>query len=818
MNAPPLPSLYNPRSQSDDTAFVDAFVARHALLETLLRRLRGAEPDGLTLHHILIGPRGMGKTSLLRRIAIAIGQETELAERFIPLSFREEQYNVLTLGDFWRNCGESLAEWAEAAGYPTLAQRLDGALLAEAWASDEAAAEQFSAEMRALGRQAVLLVDNLDLILDALPKASDWALRRRLQARGGPILIGASTHPLRQAADRDAAFYEFFQPAYLEPLDDRETEHCMRALARRGGEHGARVLHILDTQPERLRTLHNLTGGNPRVLALIYRLLGTGESAAAMADLELLLDQVTPYYKAKIEEYQTAQQKAVIDAIALHWDPVTTGDLARLTRVPATTLSPLLIRLRKDGLIETIELSGAYDGHQLVERFLNIWYLMRNGTRRTKQKMRWLVAFLTSFYSLSDLTEIAGRTPDRAVWQPDFRFAFEAALERQALRSKAGETGGVRIVDIEASRSLRVTQFDVVADDRAADSHGRDRRSRGAALDQAQAAMAMVNKAVAIGQMGDSAAAIALYDEVIARFGDAPEPGLREQVARALVNKAYTLGQMGDRAVEIALYDEVIARFGDAPEPGRREQVARALFNKALTLRDAGQIAAAIDTLRQFLQRASNVTGIFTAAEFARARVALANMLLDWQGDLIRPEALYRDAAATSPLLVKANLAWVYLLANRMADARRELLALSGLPPVSLALVNAGIELVSDNFGSATSHIAIALEGDLHAAGANFGGDFERLLRLAHQKGYGERLLAWFEQTTFVDKFTPIYAAFKAYVRTEALLLDINPEIRGPAKIIYDRLDAPRRHAAESAPKQPKPQRRARNSRRRGGS
>jgi tetratricopeptide (TPR) repeat protein len=775
MNAPPLPSLYNPRSQSDDTAFVDAFVARHALLETLLRRLRGAEPDGLTLHHILIGPRGMGKTSLLRRIAIAIGQETELAERFIPLSFREEQYNVLTLGDFWRNCGESLAEWAEAAGYPTLAQRLDGALLAEAWASDEAAAEQFSAEMRALGRQAVLLVDNLDLILDALPKASDWALRRRLQARGGPILIGASTHPLRQAADRDAAFYEFFQPAYLEPLDDRETEHCMRALARRGGEHGARVLHILDTQPERLRTLHNLTGGNPRVLALIYRLLGTGESAAAMADLELLLDQVTPYYKAKIEEYQTAQQKAVIDAIALHWDPVTTGDLARLTRVPATTLSPLLIRLRKDGLIETIELSGAYDGHQLVERFLNIWYLMRNGTRRTKQKMRWLVAFLTSFYSLSDLTEIAGRTPDRAVWQPDFRFAFEAALERQALRSKAGETGGVRIVDIEASRSLRVTQFDVVADDRAADSHGRDRRSRGAALDQAQAAMAMVNKAVAIGQMGDSAAAIALYDEVIARFGDAPEPGLREQVARAL-------------------------------------------FNKALTLRDAGQIAAAIDTLRQFLQRASNVTGIFTAAEFARARVALANMLLDWQGDLIRPEALYRDAAATSPLLVKANLAWVYLLANRMADARRELLALSGLPPVSLALVNAGIELVSDNFGSATSHIAIALEGDLHAAGANFGGDFERLLRLAHQKGYGERLLAWFEQTTFVDKFTPIYAAFKAYVRTEALLLDINPEIRGPAKIIYDRLDAPRRHAAESAPKQPKPQRRARNSRRRGGS
>jgi tetratricopeptide (TPR) repeat protein len=313
-------------------------------------------------------------------------------------------------------------------------------------------------------------------------------------------------------------------------------------------------------------------------------------------------------------------------------------------------------------------------------------------------------------------------------------------------------------------------------------------------------------------------AAIALYDEVIARFGDAPEPGLREQTAKALFNKAYTLGQMGDSVAAIALYDEVIARFGDAPEPGLRKQVAMVLFNKALTLRDAGQIAAAIDTFREFLQRASNVTGIFTAAEFARARVALANMLLDWQGNLIRPEALYRDAAATSPLLVKANLAWFYLLADRMSDARRELLVLNDLPPDSLALLNAGIDLASDNFGSATSHLAIALEGGLRAAGMNFDGDFERLLRLAHQKGYGERLIAWFEQTTFADKFAPIYVAFKAYVRTEALLLDINPEIRGPAKIIYDRLDAPRRHAAESAPKQPKPQRRARNSRRRGGS
>ena len=145
----------------------------------------------------------------------------------------------------------------------------------------------------------------------------------------------------------------------------------MRALARGRGGDGEHVIDVLDKQPQRLRTLQTLTGGNPRILTLIYRLPEAGQSEAAMADPEILLDQVTPYYKARVEEYQTPQQRAVIDAIALHWDPITTGDLARVTNIATTTLSPLLIRLRKDGLIETVETSGSYAGHRLVERFFN---------------------------------------------------------------------------------------------------------------------------------------------------------------------------------------------------------------------------------------------------------------------------------------------------------------------------------------------------------------------------------------------------------------------------------------------------------------
>jgi tetratricopeptide (TPR) repeat protein len=993
MTVAPSPSLYNQTLLGDDD-FVANFVARHDVLDAILRRLRAIEPDDSGLHHILIGPRGMGKTSLLRRVGIAINRDPELAPRYIPLGFREEQYNVLTLGNFWRNCGESLAEWAEATGLDDLAAHLDAVLPTQAWASDEGSVEQFNAQLAKLGRRAVLLVDNIDLILNALSDHDQWTLRRHLQARDGPIVIGAATHPLKQSADRQAAFHEFFQPYYLDPLAEQETERCMRALAQRRGENGRHVLQVLDQQPERLKTLHTLTGGNPRILALIYRLLESADSEAAMADLEILLDQVTPYYKARIEEYQTAQQRAVIDAIALHWDPITTADLSRATNILTTTLSPLLIKLRKDGLIEETPTSGTYSGHQLVERFLNIWYLMRHGARRTRQKMRWLVAFLTSFYSKGDLVEIdqiAKVKNYKDNWSPLYALAFNEALSYQktakndllfmdteviefpttkeygnnavdtvslptqndfagalqkitqmcrsndGVGARAALDEMIRCSDDPAGSDLReqlamalvdggsrlalagdsaaaVIAFDIVVAQFRDFSETPQREqvamalfNKGVALGQMgdsaaaiaaydgvlarfadaeapalreRVAKALVNKGVALGQMGDSAAEIAAYDEVLARFADAEEPALREQVAMALFNKGVALGQMGDRAAEIAAYDEVLARFADAEAPALRERVAKALFNKGFALRQMGDSAAEIAaydgvlarfadaeapalreqvamalfnkgvTFRQMGDSAAAIAaydGVLarfadaeppalreqvamalvnkgfalghmgdSAAEIAcyekllelaveehpesldyivaYASIRVANALLEADHESDRAEALYISAAAIETLWANANLAWLYLWKGRIAEAKALRQSLAELPAQGLSLLDAALELVQDNVGSATGHLAAALQGDLHKGSMDFTDDLDRLLRLAEKRGYGERLVTWFEETNVAERLAPVYAAFRAYVRGERSLLDVNPEVRRPAQIIYDRLDAPRRN------------------------
>jgi tetratricopeptide (TPR) repeat protein len=89
-------------------------------------------------------------------------------------------------------------------------------------------------------------------------------------------------------------------------------------------------------------------------------------------------------------------------------------------------------------------------------------------------------------------------------------------------------------------------------------------------------AHALVNKGIALGQAGGSEEEIAVYNEVIGRFGTASEAALREQVATALANKAFTLGQLGRREEAIAVCDDVVGRFGTASEAALLSLVERA--------------------------------------------------------------------------------------------------------------------------------------------------------------------------------------------------------------------------------------------------
>ncbi|MBM3457668.1 MAG: hypothetical protein FJX77_03940, partial [Armatimonadetes bacterium] len=445
-------AVYNPRRLSDSEVAA-GFVARLPLLELLLRDLDGTPADAIPQHHLLVGQRGTGKTTLLRRLEAAL-REPPRAERFLPLSFPEEQYGVDRLSRFWLNCLDSLAEALEAAGRSEAVRVVDAAVgrLPAQFPGESRLAEEAAQVLLELGRRhgrrLVLLVDNLDLVLERLTAAEQHCLRAVLMRPAAPVVLGASVNPPRATTDYGAPFYDHFQTHFLNRLSLVEMQEVLRRLAQQTGR--PEILSRLEAEHPRLQALYDLTGGNPRTTVLLFQLFAQGFSPEAYQDLEALLDWVTPLYKARFEELSD-QAQVLVSALALAWSPVTSRRLGELTRLTNGQVSPELTRLQRAGFLEAVtvdpdervgpipDVGSPQDrtGYQLGERFFNIWFLMRHATRRDRRNLVFLTRFLESLYTAGERSTYARKLLSQRSLSRRERIlglALEPALEETALR------------------------------------------------------------------------------------------------------------------------------------------------------------------------------------------------------------------------------------------------------------------------------------------------------------------------------------------------------------------------------------------------
>ncbi|MBK1647696.1 ATP-binding protein [Rhabdochromatium marinum] len=446
-------AVYNPDLLSRDE-LKRYFVGRLPLLERILADLRRERPGRIGQHRLLLGQRGMGKTSLLRRIAIAVEEDPELDAIWLPLTFPEEQYNVADPSDLWLNCLDAIGDALERRGRTDEAKALDSRIESLHDASPETVLNALLDQARQLDRRLLLLLDNVDLILYRL-REHHWALREALQSCPDLLLFGASARAIEASYQYDAAFYDFFRIDELKGLTEDELRATLVRLAEVGGTPA--VAELVERDPARIQTLHLLTGGNPRTTVLLYGVLAQGPGGDVRSDLEGLLDRVTPLYKARFEELPERGQQ-LVDALALHWDPASARQLADRLGWGVNLVSAQLDRLQVQGVVEkTAPYQGKRALFQLAERFFNIWYLMR-ASRRVRRRLAWLVRFLRMWFSTQELdaharSQLARRRANAR--DAEYSLALAQCVEDTPLRS-ALENQGLRALldDGETRRRL----------------------------------------------------------------------------------------------------------------------------------------------------------------------------------------------------------------------------------------------------------------------------------------------------------------------------------------------------------------------------
>jgi len=424
-------ALYNPALLAPDDLLAQ-FTARQPMLETLLGIVRGNKAGQPQQHCLLIGARGMGKTTTLWAIAHRVNRDAALACDWQPVVFDEESRRVGDLADFWLEC---IRQWEHVT---QSRDALADQLLATASADlEDRAREAFLRLVDQGRRRALLLIDNLNDVLGSISEPEPLhRLRAFLMHDSRVMVIGGATRYFDEITSVDQPFYDFFRCFELRPLTAGEMEDCLVAYAKNRGD--ASIEKTLQERKGTVRALHLLTGGNPRLVKTFYRLLVEGLRGDIRADLERLMDEFTPYFKAIVDALPLQQQR-IFDAVALAWDPVEVASIAIATRVPSNQVSAQLRSLVKAGLLREAAGGPKRKTYLVADRFSNIHYLMRHG-RAARNRLDWFVALVRIVFpdqASVDLLAKAARVA--AECGPEGRLDARSVLHSALARAESGE-------------------------------------------------------------------------------------------------------------------------------------------------------------------------------------------------------------------------------------------------------------------------------------------------------------------------------------------------------------------------------------------
>ena len=335
-----LLSAFNPHELKADTVLKVA-TGRAEPLARLLDIIRSNLTAPTKQHVIVSAPRGYGKSFLLRYVQVTI---EEIAKREgLPIAMAllsEELPHVkepdTLLAEIRRTfLGEPAntvgVRWAEDDG--------------EAWY--QSVADLDSAVAERLGSNGLLVagVENFDLLVrKAFAKdIHGGSLREFLTRKNNRVMLLAAS--ARGAFDRDydRPLFKAFEEIALEPWSVDECVAFFRAQRAAAGK-----VPLTDVQEAKARAVATFIGGTPRLATLIGETLLEDDPVRAADLLDKLVDELTPYYKERIEVLPNRSQ-ALLDGLLRGGERCSATELARRVGAPnQPAIAAPLDELRKD--------------------------------------------------------------------------------------------------------------------------------------------------------------------------------------------------------------------------------------------------------------------------------------------------------------------------------------------------------------------------------------------------------------------------------------------------------------------------------------
>ena len=654
MTTQPTPTIrkFNPGLLQSDEEIRKQFVVRHHELGLLLDDLRGNIRSPSCQHILVVGPRGRGKTMLLARVAAELRTNEDFAGSLLPVRFMEESQEIFSRTDFWLETMFHLANEVDEhdAG---LARELRDTrdALAPRWREQITEAHARATVLDAadrLGKQLVLIVENLQSLFRDVHDDFGWQLREVLQTEPQVILLASATSRFRELNDVSKPFFEMFRIVGLEPLD---TDECGRLWEVVSGKRASR---------SEVRPLQILTGGNPRLLVMAAEFARHRSLRRLMSELVTMIDEHTEYFRGHLEALPKTERRVYVAVIDL-WQPSSASEVAARARVDIRVASTMLGRLVERGAVVR-QGRGRKRLYSAAEPLYSMCYKLRR-ERDEAAVVENLIRFMVACYGVGDLVSFVAPLSTEAAESYALRRGIRRALGARPtvgdcdLDRKWGAIQQVSyvaesIAETAATKRLRTDVEAALAEERyekvvsLVDKYVADGwlevpesmvdlrtawttyllSFAHAHLGNARTVLSVSERAVALAdhsnttvlawtaptlsarattqlELGDFSSAVATCDDIVRRFGAWPQRPFGAVIADTLVTRGCAKAHLDDDQGAIRDYDQVVERFNASEIPEIQASLVAALMSKALACRRLGDTEEEIRSYDAVIER-----------------------------------------------------------------------------------------------------------------------------------------------------------------------------------------------------------------------
>lgn len=378
-------------------------VGQHQLVDQLERAVLDGIQTGAGHHWLLVGPRGAGKTHLLAILFNRIDRNEDIRDRFALAYMKEEERGVATSLDWLVRILRAFARRRERPNVQEEELVLEEELnRLQQLPLDQARQEAERLLLRFVGdRRLLLIVENLGEIfseIKGMGREGQQIFRDLIQQHPFWTIMASTQALFGDIQAREAPFYGFFKIRHLEMFSFEQALELLEKLAAAEGREELGAFFKSEVGRGRIRAVHEITGGNPRLLVIFYQFVDS-ESIEGLAKPFLeMVDNLTPFYQEQMQPLPALQQK-IVEFLCERRSPVTVKGIAHACFVSSQSAAAQLRRLAERRFVQSTRV-GRESFYELREPLLRICFEVKENMG---YPIRLFIDFLGKFYSVEEL-------------------------------------------------------------------------------------------------------------------------------------------------------------------------------------------------------------------------------------------------------------------------------------------------------------------------------------------------------------------------------------------------------------------------------